>query len=157
MAGTKRPSGQTAVTSVDFSRKSIGLVFPPAQSTPQSYILLLLFAGATPSLLLPSLPLTVLPTHSVGASSLRSVVPLPFVCWHLLLSTGSFTSASCCASASCHTSASCCAPLVWLVVPFPSTSASPSRHTSARLLGLHHSSCLHLWLRLSCLVGCSVA
>ena len=48
-------------------------------------VLLLFFAGATPSLLLPSLPPTMLPTHSVGASGSRSAVPLPFVCWCLLL------------------------------------------------------------------------
>ena len=42
-------------------------------------------ASASASLLLLSLPLTMLPTHSVGASGSRSAVTLPFVCWCLLV------------------------------------------------------------------------
>jgi hypothetical protein len=41
--------------------------------------------SASASLLLPSLALTMLPTHSVGASGSHSVAPLPFVCCHLLI------------------------------------------------------------------------
>jgi hypothetical protein len=90
------------VCSVTFPEKSINSFFPQ--------VLLLLFAGATPSLLLLSLPPTVLPTHSVCAFGSHSAVP--FVCWRLVLSTGAFTSVSCRASASRHTSASRFSPSV---------------------------------------------
>jgi hypothetical protein len=62
-----------------------------------------------------------------------------------------------CASTSRHNSASRCAPLVWLVVAFPSASASPSCRASARSLGLRYSLCLNLSLSPSCSVGCRVA
>ena len=142
--------------STDFygSKKAVrtdGLVnsvtFPEKASTRflhRSSSFLLLFVSATPSLLLLSLPPTMLPTHSVGAFGSHFAAPLPFVCWRLMLFTGVFTSASCHSSASRHTSALRRAPLVWLVVAFPRASAAPSNCASARCLGPRHSSHLHL-------------
>jgi hypothetical protein len=56
-----------------------------------------------------------------------------------------------------HNSASRRAPLVRLVVAFPSASASPSRCPSAWPIGLRHSLGLKLLLRPSRSVGCGVA
>ena len=79
------------------------------------------------------------------------------LCCCLLLSTGAFTSASCRASTSRHNSATCRAPLVLLVVAFPSASASLSCRASARRLGLRHLLRLNLLPCPSRLVGCRVA
>jgi hypothetical protein len=89
-----------------------------------------------PSSLILSLPLDVLPIHSVVASGSCSV-PLSLCC--RLLSTGAVISASSTSSASssCHTYAFHCAPLVWLVVASPGASASPSHCISVRCIGLH--------------------
>ena len=86
---------------------------------------------------------------SAGASSL--------CCRLSLLSTGAFNSASCHASASRQTSASCRAPLVWLVVAFPSASASTSRRAFAWRLGFHHLLRLHHLSCPFCLVSCRIA
>ena len=50
------------------------------------------------TLLLHLLPLTTLPTHSVGTSGSCSAAPLPFVCWRLLpvLAPPPCAAASCC-------------------------------------------------------------
>ena len=78
------------------------------------------------------------------------------LCWRLLSASAFTSSASCHASASPRTSALHCAPLVRLVVAFPSTSASPSCCTTAWGLGLHHLSRLHVSPHPSHLVGCCI-
>ena len=77
-----------------------------------------LFAGAALSLLLPSLPPTVLPTHSVGASGSRSAASLLFVYWRLLvvLVPPRCAAASCCPRA--HSPPPFAVPLP-LVTPLP--------------------------------------
>ena len=61
------------------------------------------------------------------------------------------------ASASRHNSALRPTLLVWIVVAFPSASASPSRRASTWCLGLCHSLRLNLSSRSSCSVGCCLA
>ena len=151
------------VTSVTFQEKAWTRFFHNLhlKAMPSSFSLL---TPLPPSSLLPSLPLTVLPTNSIRWRlwGPHSFAPLPCVCWHLLVVLPPVVHWHIhlrllpCLRLLSHlclvTHPSC-----WLVVAFHSASASPSCCASARRLDICQSSYLHLLSCLSCSAGCCIA